>query len=86
MATSWPSWELVTNGPLGFWPILNFTGHWTLRGPDQEDEVGWTLVVKTFKNPTAKRVPSECSQLRYTSDILEYLFKSTAERVPSECS
>ena len=45
-----------------------------------------TLVVKTFKNLTAQRVPSECSQLRYTSDILEYLFKSTAERVPSECS
>ena len=44
------------------------------------------LVVKTFKNSTAERVPSECSQLRYTSDILEYLFKSTAERVPSECS
>ena len=31
------------------------------------------LVVKTFKNSTAERVPSECSQLRYTSDILEYL-------------
>ena len=46
----------------------------------------WPLVVKTFKNSTAERVPSECSQLRYTSDILEYLFKSTAERVPSECS
>ena len=45
-----------------------------------------TLVVKTFKNSTAQRVPSEYSQLRYTSDILEYLFKSTAERVPSECS
>ena len=44
------------------------------------------LVVKTFKNSTAERVPSECSQLRYTSDILEYLLKSTAERVPSECS
>ena len=44
------------------------------------------LVVKTFKSSTAERVPSECSQLRYTSDILEYLFKSTAERVPSECS
>ena len=38
-------------------------------------------MVKTFKNSTAERVPSECSQLRYTSDILEYLFKSTAERV-----
>ena len=48
--------------------------------------VGYVLVVKTFKNSTAERVPSECSQLRYTSDILEYLFKSTAERVPSECS
>ena len=45
-----------------------------------------STVVKTFKNSTAERVPSECSQLRYTSDILEYLFKSTAERVPSECS
>ena len=44
------------------------------------------LVVKTFKNSTAERVTSECRQLRYTSDILEYLFKSTAERVPSECS
>ena len=43
-------------------------------------------VMKTFKNSTAERVPSECSQLRYTCDILEYLFKSTAERVPSECS
>ena len=39
------------------------------------------LVVKTFKNSTAERVPSEWSKLRYTSDILEYLFKSTAERV-----
>ena len=33
---------LVTNGTLGFWPILNFTGHRALPGPDQEDEVGWT--------------------------------------------
>ena len=30
------------------------------------------LVLKTFKI----QLPSECSQLRYTSDILEYLFKS----------
>ena len=44
------------------------------------------LVVKTFKNSTAERVLSECSQLRHTCDILEYLFKSTAEQVPSECS
>ena len=35
---------------------------------------------ETFKN----QLPSECSQLRYTGDILEYLFKSTAERVPSK--
>ena len=47
---------------------------------------GRWVVVKTFKKSTAERVASECSQLRYTSDILEYLFKSTAERVPSECS
>ena len=46
----------------------------------------WGLVVNTFKRSTAERVPSECSQVRYTCDIWEYLFKSTAERVPSECS
>merc|ERR1719397_1855938 len=44
------------------------------------------LVVNTFKRSTAERVPSECSQPRYTCDILEYLFKSTPERVLSECS
>ena len=42
--------------------------------------------MNTFKRSTAQRVPSECSQPRYTCDILEYLFKSTAERVSSECS
>ena len=44
------------------------------------------LVLNTFKRSNAERVPSECSQPRYTCDISEYLFKSTAERVPSECS
>ena len=40
-------------------------------------QVCWAcwLVVKTFKNSTAERVPSECRQLQYTADILEYLFK-----------
>ena len=38
-----------------------------------------------IKISTAERVPSECSLLRYTSNILEYLFKSTAKWVPSGC-
>ena len=32
------------------------------------------------------QLPSKCSQLQYTSDILEHLFKSTAKRRSSECS
>ena len=56
------------------------------RRVDKGTSVALCLVVKTFENSTAGRVPSECDQLRYTFDILEYLFKSTAERVPSECS
>ena len=38
-------------------------------------------MVKTFKNSTAERVLSDCSQLRCTCNILEYLLKSTAKRV-----
>ena len=49
-------------------------------------QVASQLVLNTFKRSTAERMPSECSQPRYTCGILEYLFKSTAERVPSECS
>ena len=34
----------------------------------------FSLVLNTFKRSIAERVPSECSQPRYTCDISEYLF------------
>ena len=78
--------ENLVSGSFCYWGLLTLPLQEYIVKQYCEGWSGYSVVVKTFKNSTAERVPSECSQLRYTSDILEYLFKSTAERVPSECS